>query len=411
MNNRFAKWSGAVQTAFPSALSPYWRAMPIRRMTKLLASLFFVLAAMGCVADLLQIKAPPLAHGFFWPLWIGVIGLAVFIAQIKKIWLVLPLSLLMALGLFLGYLQVRASAHILIPDAVFRRIVVDAIAAWVGVAGGYRLLVSFITSEGLDQVRMQTELSLAHGIQQTLVPTVSMEGARFEVYGRSMPSEDMGGDLIDVIPSEEGLLAYIADVSGHGLPAGQLMGMLKAAMRMALQFRHKPPSLLQSADRVLPAVKEPDMYATLALLSFDDSMEAEYALAGHPAILHYRVSSRSTARLAMEQFPLGLVPGGHYASAKVAFARNDVFLLLTDGISEVVNEKDEEFGLDRVEQILISHGAEPLPQIWDAVMDAARRHGPPEDDQTVLLVRVRESLAPRSSTQELATLHGKTTPL
>jgi serine phosphatase RsbU (regulator of sigma subunit) len=60
------------------------------------------------------------------------------------------------------------------------------------------------------------------------------------------------------------------------------MGMLKAAMRMALQFNKAPASLLESIDRVLPAVKAPDMYATLALLSFDNSMEAEYALAGTP---------------------------------------------------------------------------------------------------------------------------------
>jgi sigma-B regulation protein RsbU (phosphoserine phosphatase) len=366
-------------------------------MTKLLMSLLVVAAAMGFVADLLQIKAPPLVHGFFWPLWFGVMVVTNFVVRIKRTRLVLPLTLLIALGLFLGYLKVHTSARTPIPDAVYRRIVVDAIATWVGVGGGYRLLLSFITSEGLDHVRMHTELSLAHGIQQTLVPTVSIDHARFEVYGKSMPSEEMGGDLIDVIPSDESLLAYIADISGHGLPAGQLMGMLKAAMRMALQFRHKPPSLLQSADRVLPAVKEPDMYATLALLSFDNSMEAEYALAGHPAILHYRANSRNAARLSMEQLPLGLIPGGHYFSARAAYSPGDVFLLLTDGIPEAVNEKDEEFGLDRVEQILVSHAAEPLPQIWDAVMDAARHHGPPEDDQTLLLLRVRESLTPRSN--------------
>jgi sigma-B regulation protein RsbU (phosphoserine phosphatase) len=195
------------------------------------------------------------------------------------------------------------------------------------------------------------------------------------------------------------LLAYIADISGHGLPAGQLMGMLKAAMRMALQFNQAPASLLESVDCVLPAVKAPDMYATLALLSFDNSMEAEYALAGHPAILHYRADSRDTARLSMEHFPLGLIPGGHYTSARAEYVLDDVFLMLTDGILDTVNERDEEFGVDRVEQILVSHAAEPLPQIWDAVVDAARRHGPPEDDQTMLLLRVCESLAPNSNSK------------
>ena len=120
-------------------------------------------------------------------------------------------------------------------------------------------------------MRMQTELSLAHGIQATLVPTLSFETPRFEVYGKSIPSTEMGGDLIDVIQSDGSLLAYVADISGHGLPAGQLMGMLKAALRVSLQFHQQPVALLESADRVLPAVKEPDMYATIALLHFDGS--------------------------------------------------------------------------------------------------------------------------------------------
>jgi energy-coupling factor transport system substrate-specific component len=189
------------------------------------------------------------------------------------------------------------------------------------------------------------------------------------------------------------LLAYIADISGHGLAAGQLMGMLKAAMRMALQFQGAPTSLLENADRVLPAVKPPEMFATLAILCFDDSMEVEYAVAGHPAILHYRADRRDTARLSMNQFPLGLMPGGQYASARIAYAPGDVFLMLTDGIPEAENESDEQFGLERVEQILLANAAQPLPQIWDAVMDAARRHGPQEDDQTLLLLKVHESPA------------------
>ena len=99
----------------------------------------------------------------------------------------------------------------------------------------------------------------------------------------------------------------------------------------------------------------------------------------------------------MEHFPLGLIPGGHYTSAGVEYAPGDLFLMLTDGIPDAVNERDEEFGLDRIEQILVSHSAEPLPQIWDAVVNTARRHGPPKDDQTMLLLRVRESLKPGSS--------------
>jgi sigma-B regulation protein RsbU (phosphoserine phosphatase) len=253
----------------------------------------------------------------------------------------------------------------------------------------YRLLQSFLSYEGLAGVRMQTELSLAHGIQATLVPTVSFQNSTFEIYGKSIPSAEMGGDLIDVIQSDGSLLAYIADVSGHGLAAGQLMGMLKTAMRVSLQFRQHPVALLESADRVLPAVKEADMYATLALLYFDGSAQAEYALAGHVPILHYRDRSRDTVRLSMEQFPLGLIPGGCYASQRVTYSSRDLFVMLTDGISEVPNERDEEFGLARLEQLLTEYAAQPLPHIWDLIMERVHEHGLQQDDQTLLLVRVR----------------------
>jgi sigma-B regulation protein RsbU (phosphoserine phosphatase) len=172
------------------------------------------------------------------------------------------------------------------------------------------------------------------------------------------------------------------------LAAGQLMGMLKTALRVALQFRQHPAALLESADRVLPAVKEPDMYATLALLQFSGPAQVEYALAGHVPILHYRDQTSDTVRLSMEQFPLGLIPGGCYTSQRVACSANDLFLMLTDGISEVPNGQDQEFGLERLEQLLTQHSAKPLPEIWERVMDRVRQHGLQQDDQTLLLVRV-----------------------
>jgi sigma-B regulation protein RsbU (phosphoserine phosphatase) len=198
----------------------------------------------------------------------------------------------------------------------------------------------------------------------------------------------MGGDLIDAVESNGTLLAYVADISGHGLAAGQLMGMLKTAIRVSLQFRQEPVAVLESVDRVLPTVKQANMYATLALLYFDGSSEVEYSLAGHPPILHYRAATASTARLAMEQFPLGLIPGGRYKSQRATYAPQDLFLMMTDGISEVPNASDEEFGLDRLDLLLRNHAVRPLPQIWELIMGEVQRHGVQQDDQTLLLLRV-----------------------
>ena len=360
----------------------------MRSLGKLLTAAFITFGGIGFVIDLLLVNYQPLGRGFFWPLYCGTFAAAGLAARIKRGRL-FPFFLLATL--FGLWLAVRISFHS--PawpelETLQRRVAFDAIGILVGTILGYRLLVDFSRIEGLAAIRMQTELTLAHGIQATLVPTLSFRVGRFEVYGKSVPSTEMGGDLIDAVESDGRLLAYVADISGHGLAAGQLMGMLKTAMRVALQFRREPVALLESADRVLPAVKEANMYATLALLYFDDSSEAEYSLAGHPPILHYRAPTGGIARLAMEQFPLGLIPGGRYSSQRATYSPQDLFLLMTDGISEVPNASDEEFGLDRLELLLRNNAGQPLPQLWESIMDAVKRYGVQRDDQTLLLLRV-----------------------
>ena len=92
----------------------------------------------------------------------------------------------------------------------------------------YVFFVVYMRREGKESLRMRTELELAHGIQKTLVPPLGLRTSHFEVYGISQPSEKVGGDLVDAIVLPNGdAIAYVADIAGHGLQAGLLMGMLK----------------------------------------------------------------------------------------------------------------------------------------------------------------------------------------
>ncbi len=394
MKKKLRTWLAGASSAFPTVFSPYWRVLPLGRMKMFLAGYFFVGAAGGFAFDLLQLNASRVGGGFFWPVLVGTGAAALRAAAIKRVRAIPLLFLLVVLMASLGYWASHFSVPLPVPVAVHRRVLFDAIGILVGIGFGVRCLLIFAGTEGVASVRMQTELSLAHGIQATLVPTVSFRNASFELYGKSIPSTEMGGDLIDVIESGGGLVAYVADVSGHGLPAGQLMGMLKTAMRLAVQFRQMPVAALESVDRVLPDLKESEMYATLALLRFDASGEAEYALAGHPPILHYRHSSKDTARLSMEQLPLGLIPGGSYASKRVIYSPRDLFLMVTDGITEVANARDDEFGLTRLQELLTQHATRALPEIWELIMREARQYGLQQDDQSLLLLRVLDPAIP-----------------
>jgi len=394
MKKKLLTWLAGVRSGYPAVFSPYWHVLPLGRMKTFLAGYFFIGAAGGFAFDLLQLNASRVGGGLFWPVLVGTGAATLRAAGIKRARLVPLLFLLVVAAAWLGYWASHISLPLAVSAAVHRRVLFDAIGILVGIGCGARFLLFFAGTEGLASVRMQTELSLAHGIQATLVPTISFRNASFELYGKSIPSTEMGGDLIDVIDSDGGLVAYVADISGHGLPAGQLMGMLKTAMRLAVQFRQMPVAALESVDHVLPDLKEPEMFATLALLRFGGSSEVEYAVAGHPPILHYRHGSRDTARLSMEQLPLGLIPGGSYASKRVNYSPRDLFLMVTDGITEVANDRDEEFGLTRLEELLTQHAARALPEIWDRIMHEVRQYGLQQDDQSLLLLRVLDPAIP-----------------
>ena len=136
----------------------------------------------------------------------------------------------------------------------------------------------FIQNEGCRAVRIQTELSLAQGIQQTLVPVIDWQSSNLEIYGISLPSAEVGGDLVDVVPLPDGsVFAYVADVSGHGLPAGILMGMIKTAVHTQLFDLPSPTAVFDRLNEVLPAVKEPHMYATCTALRIFEKTAAPAA--------------------------------------------------------------------------------------------------------------------------------------
>ena len=175
MNSWLHKWLEGLGTAYPSASSSYWRAMPLGRMKKLLAAAFFTVSALGFVLDLLLLNHPHLGRGLVWPLLLGALAAGTLAARIKGTHLYPPIWLILAAVSLLAFILPYTSARLPVPEALKQRVAFDAIAILLCTTLSYRLLQSFLSYEGLASVRMQTELSLAHGIQATLVPTVSFQ--------------------------------------------------------------------------------------------------------------------------------------------------------------------------------------------------------------------------------------------
>ena len=105
-------------------------------------------------------------------------------------------------------------------------------------------------------------------------------------------------------------------------------------------------------------------------------------------ILHYRRETHAIERLFIEKFPVGFIAGAEYRAARALCHREDVFVMLTDGIVEVTDARDQEFGLERVERLLLANAARPLAEIAQTIVGASKKHGPQMDDQTILLPRI-----------------------
>ena len=107
------------------------------------------------------------------------------------------------------------------------------LAVIAAIAFGYVLFVVFISRRGREAVRLMTEVALAQEIHASLVPALQHADDRLQVDASSTASGEMGGDLVDMVERGATTDLVLADVSGHGVKAGVVMGMVKAALRMA----------------------------------------------------------------------------------------------------------------------------------------------------------------------------------
>lgn len=371
----------------------YFRDVPLRRLTFLLLAIFCLFGMLGFLIDLIELRRKSLVEILVWTIFTG--GMAVFylltIIRAPR-WLFFPLAIHVAGSLLIRALLVPSlgqSASESLDESGIRMAAVGSLVLSL-IAGG--LFLQFIRSEGRRAVRLQTELSVAHGIQKTLVPVIEKTASGCEFYGVSVPSDKVGGDLVDVVELKEGqAFAYLADIAGHGLPAGILMAMFKTAARTQLMDSPRLPAFFERLNEVLPQVKEPEMFATCAAILLKQTnghFSLEYSSAGHPPILRANSSSQCVERLEEPQFPLGLIPSVSYTSRELKLQAGDLFLITSDGIIETLDPQGIEFGVPRLEAILLQEISSPLPRIARNLLSAVSAFGKQGDDQTILLFRV-----------------------
>jgi len=382
----------------PSTRWRHFRAVPLNRLWVLLVAVFLLFSVIGYYVDLVEadgripyfvVFVVAAVSGLNAVVWLIVLSrmsrLALFVLILYQFFnsrIDTALANWMANAFNLNAVPTQTGIHF------------AATATMVSVMVSYAFFVTYIRREGMETFRLANELALAHGIQKTLVPPVTLRSAPFEVYGISRPSEQVGGDLVDALHLPNGdVIAYLADIAGHGLQAGILMGMLKTAVRTALldageREPHRTlPVLLDRLNTVLPEVKEKHMYATFTGFRLGADGSVFYALAASPPILQWHANGGTLSQTGDAQFPLGLLPVSSFDGYRLDAASGDLLVVATDGILEVCNKPGEEYGTDRLMEVIAANNKDALPALAEKILAAARTFGRQFDDQTILLVR------------------------
>ena len=206
----------------------------------------------------------------------------------------------------------------------------------------------------LEQVNH--DLDIARSIQQDLLPAESPTLENFEVAGWNEPANQTGGDYFDWQSLPDGRLAIsLGDATGHGIGPALVSALCRAYARASLFVEDEHHQVLDRLNRLLADDLSANRFVTFALIFLDpDKSEVEVLSAGHGPILWYKHATHEVENLEAQGIPLGMIAGVSYEKALVRrLAPNDMIVVVTDGFYEWENAKGEEFGLLRLESVVL----------------------------------------------------------
>src|SRR5215213_4710443 len=250
-----------------------------------------------------------------------------------------------------------------------------------------------LLEERLEKRRMEEELKVASEIQMRLQPVAPPQIEGWEMTGVSFPCREIGGDYYDFIrrKRDNRLIVAVGDVSGKGTGAALLMSSLHAAVRAQSQTRSSISEVMGEINQYIYENSPSNKYLTLFYGELDpETGGLVYSNGGHntPALIR-----RSGELVMLDQggLPVGLMPGVSYQEGSVRFEPNDVLVIYSDGITESVNDTDEEeFGEERLFDVVKTHMHRSAAAIRDRIDEALSRFvgtAAPVDDMTLMIIK------------------------
>lgn len=247
-----------------------------------------------------------------------------------------------------------------------------------------------------EKERLESELEIAREVQANLFPKNAPAAKNLQLSGLCIPARTVSGDYYDFIALQREVGFAIGDVAGKGISAALLMASIQSAMRTQLipvngsgLARLSAAKVVSTLNRQLYATTSSEKYATFFFALFDEeSSELTYTNAGH--LPPFLLSGDNVQMLDPTGTVVGAFAGAKYEEGRVQMNPGDVLVAYTDGLVEPENEYDEQFGEDRLRDLLVKFESAASDEIIARSMEAVKqwtRSPEQPDDMTMVVAR------------------------
>ncbi len=255
---------------------------------------------------------------------------------------------------------------------------------------------AFLYEELTEQERLKHELDIARRIQLSSLPEKAPEIEGLQVAGQSRPALEVGGDYYDYLNgADNGLTVIVGDVSGKGTSAALYMSRIQGIMRSLHSFELNPRDLFIRANILLNRDIARQSFVTALGALFDTRKQSIlFARAGHLPIFYFDAVDNSVKQIAPSGIGIGLdkreIFQQQLEEMEFKYTTGDVFLFVTDGVTEAFSSDGDEFGEERVAELLKNMHDSNVREIRDAIFNSVEEFtgdNDPHDDQTVVVVK------------------------
>jgi sigma-B regulation protein RsbU (phosphoserine phosphatase) len=267
-------------------------------------------------------------------------------------------------------------------------------AAQTALAQEVARLTTAIGREMAQRERLNRELEIAREVQEHLFPQRLPTVVGLDYCGQCWPAREVGGDYYDFLGLPDGRLGIaIGDVSGKGVGAALMMASLEASLRALASVIDDPAELMDRVNTLVYQASTANRYATLFYAQYDPANRLlSYVNAGHnpPMVLRNCSGSCQVLRLETGGPVIGLLPH-RYQGGVFAHEAGDLVVLFTDGVSESMNVRYEEWGEERLIEFVKTCRGLPVVEGMRRILAAAQAFAagaPQHDDMTLVVLRM-----------------------